>query len=268
MVCEGAALGWGAVFLHDDRGCLPEPGRGGASPPTPAVRRPAGRSATVSPGASVPPSSSASGGVTRNRRARPGRGRTAAGRGRGRVRGHGDRHVGAHPAGLQRGRARGRGGSGTAAAVSRFTTFAYAGILLGPGAHRRRRRPGRAVPGSRGARPAAAHRRTRLRPSGRPADGRGRSTRDDAGSRLRGRPDRLADPSADVDVDDLDGVVAVAEPVPRRDVGLDVAGRVGRAGAQRVPADVGGVPVERPVLPLVGARRAARVAPGATRPRR
>ena len=82
------------------------------------------------------------------------------------------------------------------------------------------------------ARPAAAHRRPRLRPSGRPAGGRGRSTRDDAGSRLRGRPDRLADPSADVDVDDLDGVVAVAEPVPRRDLRLDVPRRVSRADTQ------------------------------------
>jgi hypothetical protein len=35
--------------------------------------------------------------------------------------------------------------------------------------------------------------------------------------------------SSDVDVDDLDGVVAVAEPVPRWDLGLDVAGRVGGA---------------------------------------
>ena len=42
--------------------------------------------------------------------------------------------------------------------------------------------------------------------------------------------------SSHVDVDDLDGVVAVAEPVPGRDFGLHVAGGVGRTGAEAVPA--------------------------------
>src|SRR3954447_1006339 len=54
-----------------------------------------------------------------------------------------------------------------------------------------------------------------------------------------------------VDVRDLDGVVPVAEPIPRRDVGLNVAGRVGRSCAQGVPADAGRLPVERPVLPVI-----------------
>src|SRR6476660_9659412 len=58
--------------------------------------------------------------------------------------------------------------------------------------------------------------------------------------------------SAHVDVDDLDGVVSVAESVPGWDLGLGVAGGVRRAGAERVAADVVGVPIERPVLPLVG----------------
>src|SRR5215211_3818559 len=57
--------------------------------------------------------------------------------------------------------------------------------------------------------------------------------------------------SAHVDVGDLDGVVSVAEPVPGRDVGLHVAGRVGCSGSKGVSADVGHLPVERPLLPLV-----------------
>src|SRR4051794_9253251 len=61
--------------------------------------------------------------------------------------------------------------------------------------------------------------------------------------------------SADVDGDDLDRVVAVAEPVPRGNLGLRVAGGVGRAGAQALPAASGGVPLERPALPLVRALR-------------
>src|SRR3954470_13802803 len=60
--------------------------------------------------------------------------------------------------------------------------------------------------------------------------------------------------SGDVGVDDLDGVVAVAEPVPGWDLGLDVSGRVGGSGAERVAADVVGLPVKRPVLPVVWAR--------------
>src|SRR5215208_2536329 len=59
--------------------------------------------------------------------------------------------------------------------------------------------------------------------------------------------------SVDVDVGDLDGVVSVAEPVPRRDLGLHVPGRVGSPGSERVPSDVVRVPVEGPVLPLIGA---------------
>src|SRR3954454_22708269 len=60
---------------------------------------------------------------------------------------------------------------------------------------------------------------------------------------------RLA--SAHVDVGDLDCVVSVAEPVPGRDVRLYAAGRVGCSGAEGVSADVGRLPVERPILPLV-----------------
>src|SRR5215213_4413335 len=59
--------------------------------------------------------------------------------------------------------------------------------------------------------------------------------------------------SAHVDVGDLDGVVAVAEAVPGWDLGLHVAGCVGRAGAEAVAAALGRLPVERPVLPLVWA---------------
>src|SRR3954454_23583394 len=65
---------------------------------------------------------------------------------------------------------------------------------------------------------------------------------------------RRAVSSAHVDVDHLDGVVAVAEPVPGWDLRLDVAGGVGRPGAEGVPAYGGGVPVQPPVLPRVGAR--------------
>ncbi len=58
--------------------------------------------------------------------------------------------------------------------------------------------------------------------------------------------------SAPVDVEDLDGVVAVSEPVPGRYVGFGVPGCVGGSGAQRVTTDVRGVPEEGPVLPVVG----------------
>src|SRR4051795_5936027 len=64
---------------------------------------------------------------------------------------------------------------------------------------------------------------------------------------------RPAASSAHVDVDHLDGVVAVAEPVPRWDLGLHVPGRIGRPGAEGGPAHGGGAPVEGPVLPGVGA---------------
>src|SRR5829696_2328644 len=57
--------------------------------------------------------------------------------------------------------------------------------------------------------------------------------------------------SAHVDVGNLDGVVAVAEAVPGWDLGLHVAGCVGRAGAERIPSRLGGLPLEGPVLPLV-----------------
>src|ERR671920_1016050 len=60
--------------------------------------------------------------------------------------------------------------------------------------------------------------------------------------------------SAHLDVRDLDGVVAVADPVPRRDVGLDVAGRISGAGPQAVPSGRG-LPRVAPVLPLVGGLR-------------
>src|SRR5215217_4357090 len=61
--------------------------------------------------------------------------------------------------------------------------------------------------------------------------------------------------SAHIDVGDLDRVVSVAEPVPGWNIGLHVACCVGRAGAQGVPAGCTCLPIERPVLPLVGALR-------------
>ena len=57
--------------------------------------------------------------------------------------------------------------------------------------------------------------------------------------------------SAHVDVGDLDGIVAVAETVPGWNLGLHVAGCVGRAGAEAVAAALGRLPCEGPVLPLV-----------------
>src|SRR3712207_448471 len=54
-------------------------------------------------------------------------------------------------------------------------------------------------------------------------------------------------------MDYFDGVVPVAEPVPEGDLRLHVSGRVGCPGAEGVPSHVGGVPVEGPVLPVMGA---------------
>src|SRR5262249_11883209 len=59
--------------------------------------------------------------------------------------------------------------------------------------------------------------------------------------------------SANVDAGDFDGVVAVAEAVPRWDVGLHIAVRVGRTGAKGVPSRSGPRPVEWPALPVIGA---------------
>src|SRR3954471_4449288 len=61
-------------------------------------------------------------------------------------------------------------------------------------------------------------------------------------------------PSSPVDIDDLDGVVPVAEAVPGRYVGLDVPCSVCRSGAQGVPADADRVPGVAPVLPGAVAR--------------
>src|SRR4051794_524151 len=77
--------------------------------------------------------------------------------------------------------------------------------------------------------------------------------RDGAGSSGPGRLSAAG--SDDVDVHDLHGVVAVADPVPRRDVGLHVARGVGGAGADRVPAGRGSLPADAPVLPLRGVLR-------------
>ncbi len=79
-------------------------------------------------------------------------------------------------------------------------------------------------------------------------------------TRRRGGPLRAFSCSAHVDVDDLDGVVPVSEPVPGRDLWLGVAGCVCRAGAEGVAANVVGRPVERPVLPVV--RPEGRLDPG------
>src|SRR6476659_8628747 len=54
--------------------------------------------------------------------------------------------------------------------------------------------------------------------------------------------------SADVDVGHLDGVVPVSETVPRRDLGLHVAGGVGRPRPHAVPPGQVGVPLVGPVL--------------------
>src|SRR5262249_20056864 len=59
--------------------------------------------------------------------------------------------------------------------------------------------------------------------------------------------------STHVDVTDLDGVVAVAEAVPEWHIGLHVALCVGRTGAKGAPPWLAGVPIERPVLPLIRA---------------
>src|SRR3989440_13091137 len=65
----------------------------------------------------------------------------------------------------------------------------------------------------------------------------------------------LISPSTNVDIKHLDRVVSVAQPVPGRNVWLDVSSSVGCAGAQAVPSDIGRLPGERPVLPLVRALR-------------
>src|SRR5215204_7267005 len=52
--------------------------------------------------------------------------------------------------------------------------------------------------------------------------------------------------SVSVDEEDFDGVVSVAQPVPWRDVGLGVAGRVGGTGAEGMASDVVAVPDVRP----------------------
>jgi hypothetical protein len=54
-----------------------------------------------------------------------------------------------------------------------------------------------------------------------------------------------------VDVDDFDGVVAVAQPVPDGDFRLHVSGGIGGTCAQALASRFCGFPFERPVLPLV-----------------
>src|ERR1700752_3662557 len=61
--------------------------------------------------------------------------------------------------------------------------------------------------------------------------------------------------SVHVDVLEFDGIVAVAQAVPLRYLGLGVAGGIGRAGAQGVTANRDRPPYERPVLPVVGPSR-------------
>ena len=54
-----------------------------------------------------------------------------------------------------------------------------------------------------------------------------------------------------VDVDDFDGVVAVAQPVPDGDFRLDVSGGIGGTCAEALAPRFCGFPFEAPVLPLV-----------------
>jgi hypothetical protein len=70
--------------------------------------------------------------------------------------------------------------------------------------------------------------------------------------------------SVSIDVEDLDGVVPVAQPVPGWDVGLHVAGGISRPGAPGVASDLAVLPAEPPVLPLVRAPSGAPTAPGAS----
>ena len=62
--------------------------------------------------------------------------------------------------------------------------------------------------------------------------------------------------SAYVDKANFDGIVPVAEAIPGRDVGLHIAGGIGRAGTKRMSSHLGWRPLKRPVLPLVWSVRA------------
>src|SRR5215212_8845867 len=90
--------------------------------------------------------------------------------------------------------------------------------------------------------------RTRTRHPGRSGLGKAyRSVMSAIGSATARGPemwcDKAASPSAHVDVDDLDGVVPVAEAVPGRDLRLHVPRRIGRPDTEGVPSGVGRRPV-------------------------
>jgi MFS family permease len=131
MVCEGAALGWGAVFLHDSRGFSLTLAAATVTAYTggQTAGRTLGDRLTRRYG---PSRVFRTGGVT---------GAVglalavAAPQPALAVVGFGVMGVGTSvliPLAFSAAGHAGGGGSGTAAAVSRFTTFAYAGILLGP----------------------------------------------------------------------------------------------------------------------------------------
>src|SRR4051795_11681014 len=131
MVCEGAALGWGAVFLHDDRGASLTLAAAAVTAYTggQTAGRTVGDRLTRRYG---PYRVFRAGGVigTAGLVLAVASAQPAVA-----VMGFAVMGVGTSvliPLAFSAAGRRGGGGSGTAAAVSRFTTFAYAGILLGP----------------------------------------------------------------------------------------------------------------------------------------
>jgi len=131
MVCEGAALGWGAVFLHEVRGASLTLAAAAVTAYTggQTAGRAVGDRLTRRYG---PYRVFRTGGVIGTLGLVLA---VAAPQPAVAVAGFGVMGVGTSvliPLAFSAAGRRGGGGSGTAAAVSRFTTFAYAGILLGP----------------------------------------------------------------------------------------------------------------------------------------
>ncbi len=131
MICEGAALGWGAVFLHDDRGASLSLAAAGVTAYTggQTAGRALGDRVTRRFGPSLV---FRSGGVlgTIGLALAVAAPQPAVG-----VVGFAVMGIGTSaliPLAFSAAGHAGGGGSGTAAAVSRFTTLTYAGILLGP----------------------------------------------------------------------------------------------------------------------------------------